>query len=374
MAMKIKWAQWHKLPDGKLKSFAKLFSTRPSKELIANVDTQFKILQSSETDFFPVTINDEEWHNSFVCSPFNAYTQYSIDEAMRKIKHKIVQYPLFFIIKLMSFYLKYAAIDKNVHINNFLLSTNPYADFDITKLNHMTQFVSQQYPDHAIIFRSLNKFQHRHLFPHFQFNNYHLLGSRQVYIFDTPYDEWLTHNNNKQDSRLIKNQGLTPIDHKAMADYLPQALALYNQLYLRKYSHHNPQFTLDYFTQCHSEGIIHFQGYKDNQNKLKAFAGLFILGDTITSPLVGYDTNEDIKKGLYIHAIRLIMQYKFESRILLNLSSGASAFKRLRGGQASMEYSAVYVAHLSKKRRFAWNTIVFLSNKIGVPIIEKYGL
>ncbi len=372
--MKIKWVNWQELPVGKLKSFAKLFSTMPSKALIENVETEFKILQTADNGFFPVTINHTEWNNSYVCSPYNALAQYSADELLRKIKSKLVQIPLLFIIKLLSNWLKYTDINKNVHVNNFLLSTNPYADWDCSNLQELTAFIKQQYPDHAIIFRSLNKYQHQHLFPAFESNRYKLMGSRQVYIFDMSYGEWMSHNNNRQDTRLIKKADLRKIDHKEMADYLDQALELYNQLYLKKYSRHNPQFTLSYFTQCHVGEIIHFQGYVDDENKLKAFAGLFIYGGTITSPLVGYDTNAPVNKALYIHGIRLILQYKFDSSLLLNLSSGASSFKRLRGGEPSIEYSAVYLEHLSLKRRFALKSIVFLSNKIGVPLIEKYAL
>jgi hypothetical protein len=120
--------------------------------------------------------------------------------------------------------------------------------------------------------------------------------------------------------------------------------------------------------------MIYFQGYTDKNGKLKAFSGLFIIEDTITSPLVGYDINAPKKDGLYIHAIHLIMLYKFQSGKLLNLSSGASQFKRLRGGVSAMEYSVVYSQHLPVYRRIVWIFLKFITNKIGIPLIEKYEL
>lgn len=372
--MKTKWTTWNALPNGKLKAFAKMFSANKSDKLISNVDTELRILQVSGKDFFPVTINNNEWNNSFVCSPYNAYAQYSADELKLKIKHRFIQFPLLFIIRLLSKYLKYSDIDKNVHINNYSLSTNPYFEWNGEQIAELTTVVKQTYPNHAIIFRSLNTYQHQSLLNEFQSNDYQLLGSRQVYIFDENYKDWWKRNNNKNDARIIKKQGLKRIGHDEMKSYLEEALDLYNQLYLKKYSVHNPQFTLAYFQQCHLDKIIHFQGFIDDKNQLKAFAGLFIIGNTLTSPLVGYDTNESIKKGLYIHAIRLIMEYKFESDLILNLSSGAPLFKRLRGGKPSIEYSSIYIKHLNNKRRFAWNCIIFLSNRIGVPLIEKYKL
>ena len=159
-----------------------------------------------------------------------------------------------------------------------------------------------------------------------------------------------------------------------MSEYLEEALALYNLLYLEKYSRYNPQFTLAYFKKCHQDNMIYFQGYTDTNGKLKAFSGLFIIEDTITSPLVGYDINAPKKDGLYIHAIHLIMLYKFQSGKLLNLSSGASQFKRLRGGVSAMEYSVVYSQHLPIYRRIVWKFLKFITNKIGIPLMEKYEL
>lgn len=372
--VKIKWVKWEEIPDGILKSFGKLFSQNASNLLISNVDTKYNILKFSSDDFFSVTINETEWENSFVCSPYNAYAQYSEDELKWTIKNPWIQWPLLVVIRILSKYLKYAEINKNVHVNNYLLSTNPYFDWDAKELNEITTFLTQEYPNHTIIFRSLNEYQHQYLLNQFKSNDYQLLGSRQVYIFDDNYKDWLKRNNNKNDTRILKKEGLKRVGHEGMKNYLEAAHDLYNQLYLQKYSKHNPQFTLTYFEECHAAKIIHFQGFIDNENKLKAFAGLFILGGTITSPLVGYDTKEPIKRGLYIHAIRLIMRYKFESNLILNLSSGAPKFKRLRGGKPSIEYSAIYTKHLSRKRRFAWNCILFLSNKIGVPLIKKYKL
>jgi hypothetical protein len=143
-------------------------------------------------------------------------------------------------------------------------------------------------------------------------------------------------------------------------------------LYLEKYSKYNPQFTIKYFTTCYNDGIVHFQGYKNSENVLKSFSGLFIIGNTITSPLIGYDTAAPQKEGLYIHAAQLALLCKFKTNLLLNLSSGAPEFKRMRGGEPSIEYSAVYSRHLNRKRKITFIILQFISNKIGVPLMKKY--
>jgi hypothetical protein len=362
------------LPFGLHKSFAALFSDKSSDTLIKNVFTEVYTINIRDNLFFPITKNDESRENSFVCSPYTAYALYAKDELRSKVPNKLLQFPILLIIRLLGLFFKLGQIDRNIHINNFLLSTNPYPEWDGTEIAEITEVIKNKYPHHAIIFRSLNVYQHSNLIAQFDAKGYDKIGSRQVYIFDTSYNTWMTHNNNKNDLRLIKNKKLNYISHDKMSAYLEEALVLYNLLYLEKYSQYNPKFTLAYFKKCHEENLMHFQGYTDAHGKLKAFSGLFVLGDTITSPLVGYDIHAPKKDGLYIHAIYLIMLFKFKSGKLLNLSSGASQFKRLRGGVSAMEYSVVYCKHLPFYRRIVWMFLKFVSNEIGIPLMEKYEL
>ncbi len=374
MENNLKWINWEDLPEGQFKSFAQLFSTRSSNQSIKNVLTDFRILKVSDNLFFPVTINDLEIENSFVCSPHTAYVLYSKEELKKKIKNRWVKYFLLAIISLIDKWLKFGKIDKNIHVNNFLLSTNPYPEWDGSQIGAITDFIKKNYPEHAIIFRSLNRFQHQSLLDIYTEIGYKLIGSRQVYIINSSKEIWSKKRNNKLDNKIIKEQQLTYLNHEEMRDYLEQALELYSQLYLRKYPKHNPQFTISYFRHCYFEKIMVFQGFKGKDGLLKAFSGLFIIGNTITSPLLGYDTKAPQKDGLYIHAARLAPMHKFVNDQLLNLSSGASQFKRSRGGTPSIEYSVVFTKHLPFRRSFTWSILQFISNKIGIPLLEKYEL
>lgn len=372
--MAIRWLSHIELPDGLYKSFASIFACSDATTLIKNVFTEVTTIKVRDNLFFPLTKNDVAKENSFVCSPYTAYALYAKDELKTKIPNKLFQIPLLWIIKILGVFFKLGKIDCNIHVNNFLLSTNPYEDWNGAEIKEITDTIKTKYPNHAIIFRSLNVYQHLSLIEQFEANGYDKIGSRQVYIYDTSYEDWIKHNNNKNDRRIINNQKLKYIPHQQMGDYLEEALELYRQLYLEKYSRYNPQFTIVYFKKCFQENLMHFQGYIDANGKLKSFAGLFIVGNTITSPLVGYDTKAPKKDGLYIHAIYLIMMYKFKSGKLLNLSSGASKFKRLRGGLPAMEYSVVYMQHLPFYRRIVWQFLKFISNKIGIPLMKKYEL
>ncbi len=370
--MKIRWAEPHEI-KGNVRAFSTMFEV-DSHLLIENVHTQYRVLAINDDLFFPVTINHTEWDNAFVCSPYSAYAEYSKEEVRWTISNPVLRFFLFLVIRSIAGWLKRGEFNKNVHVNNYLLSTNPYPEWNGDEIAGITDFLKAEFPDHAIIFRSLNEYQHGHLLSEFEAHQYEKVGSRQVYIFDLTKEAWLKHRNNKHDNKLIRKSGLRLIEHDQMKVYLPQALELYSALYLEKYSKLNPQFTLRYFNECYYAGLIEFQGYIDESGMLKAFSGQFTVDNTITSPLVGYDTNAPREQGLYIHAAQLAILSKFKKGLLLNLSSGAAEFKRLRGGEASIEYSAVCIHHLPKKRLRRWKAIKFVSNKIGVPIIKKYKL
>ncbi|WP_018343224.1 hypothetical protein [Cytophaga aurantiaca] len=372
--MKIEWIKAEAIKDPLLKRVAALFSNHTSRALIQNVDTEIRFIQIQHSLVFPVTINNAEWDNSYVCSPYTAYVTYAKEEAEQKIQNKILRFILKLFISTFGIYLKSTQINKVVHVNNFMLSTNPYPEWKGSHIREVLAFLVKELPGHAIIFRSINDIQHKELLKACVNANMKLIASRQVYIYNEPFTDFMKRNNNYQDQRIIRKKGLIYVSHEEMWGYLEEALHLYNLLYLKKYSKHNPQFTLTYFTESYTLGLIHFQGYKDHTGRLRSFCGLFTQGDTITSPLVGYDTSAPKEDALYIHAIQLIYMYRLNANKTLNLSSGAPLFKRLRGGIPAIEYSAVYVKHLSLFRRSVFVLLKFASNSIGVPLLKKYEL
>ncbi len=370
----IKWADDGTIPEAKAAEFYRLFTTYKSELLISNVDTETKVLSIEDKWFLPVTINHTEWKNSYVCSPYTAFITYSKEELYRNVKNYFLRKFIHFILRLCSGWFKRKQLNKVIHINNFLFSTNPYPDWMGSYLPHLTTFLTEQYPEHALVFRSLNYAQHSLLMSEFERYGYKFSASRQVYLFHPNAQTFSMHRNIKLDKRKVRQSGLQLVRHEEMKEYLAQALELYNKLYLEKYSPLNPQYTLLYFQEAYKNGMIYFQGYKNSENVLKAFSGMFELGNTITSPLVGYDTSAPQKEELYLHASQLVFKRMLETGQSLNLSSGAALFKRLRGGQPHIEYSAIYYEHLSSDRRRLFKILKFLTNKIGVPVLKKYKL
>lgn len=84
---------------------------------------------------------------------------------------------------------------------------------------------------------------------------------------------------------------------------------------------------------------------------LDEIAGCLGMHETMTTLVIGYDVALPCKLGLYRMLTALVFQEARDTGRLLNLSAGAAQFKRHRVGKAQIEYSAVYVAHLSVFQR-----------------------
>jgi hypothetical protein len=113
---------------------------------------------------------------------------------------------------------------------------------------------------------------------------------------------------------------------------------------------------------------------KNDQGRIDGVVGWFTNGDILTAPVVGYATELPQRLGLYRLLTQMCLQEAVRRRCLLNFSSGAAHFKRLRGGVPEIEYSLVFVGHLSKKRQRVWYLLSWILRTIGVPIMKKFKL
>ncbi len=349
------------------------FITQGSKVFIRNLNTQLSLLSMGEVAL-PLTLNHWEYENSYVCSPYTAFVSYTKEE-LRKLKSPLLIYPLQALISLLSFALKACEINRVVHVNNWMLSTNLYDDIPLNEVPKITQQLVGQYPNHLIIFRSLTEYTNAALKEKLVQSGYILIPSRQVYFFDRKKIDFLKRHNTQIDLKLLaktpyrlqRHEDISELDYERITE-------LYNLLYIDKYSHHNPQFTCKLIRLWHEEKLMTFYGFRDSEGILQGVVGYFIQNRVMTTPLVGYNTTISQAHGLYRMLIALVLRDAAEKEIVLNLSSGASGFKVLRGAFPEIESSAVYAKHLSLKRRILIRSLQFILERIGVPLMKKYRL
>jgi len=359
--------------NDKSQKYSAPFIQFPSNQWILNTETTMTTEEIGGF-IFPVTLNETEYESSYVCSPYNALVTYSQDELV-KIKNRPMRLFLSLLLKAMGGLFRWGEINKNLCVNNFLLSTNPYPDWQGEGAKEHLNKCLSQYPNHTIAYRSLNNHTNEALIQNLTNLGFILVPSRQVYIFDFKLCDFKSRNNTQNDRRALAKSEYKLVMHEEIceSDY-PNIVSLYNKLYLDKYSQHNPQFSLKLIAYWHKHKLLTMFGLRDSQGDLQGIIGIFESEKVITAPLVGYNTDLPNQNALYRILIYLILDYSEKKGHCLNLSSGASDFKILRGGQPFIEYSALYVKHLPFYRRLTWKVVNGLLRTLFVPLVKRYKL
>lgn len=350
-------------------SYMRPFFEKGSASMIANVETVPALLRLPGL-ILPVTVNSEEYDNSYVCSPYTACVSYAKEE-LSKLHFPLLERILRALIEGLSGVLKKARINAVVCVNNWMLSTNLYPALKPADIPAIRDLIVGRYPHHAVMFRSLNSHTNKALIKSFRRNGFILAPSRQVYLFDPALSEYGARHNSKMDARKLETTEYEIAGHDDITeDDYARIVELYNLLYLEKYSRHNPQFTLELIAHWHRNKLLHMQGLRGRDGRLDGVVGCFEQNGITSAPLVGYDTSMPKHLGLYRMLIALVLKRAQDHDMVLNLSSGASGFKLLRGGHGFIEYSAVYIAHLPRPRRFVWRLLAFLLTFLGVPLMK----
>ncbi|MDU8357367.1 hypothetical protein [Pseudomonas syringae group sp. J309-1] len=347
--------------------------------LIANVSTRMALLDTG-TQQLAVSINDghDPEDNCYVVSPRTAYSGYAREE-LNRIGRPWLTRPLSALTQGVDALLSAAKVDKLVHVNNWLLSTNLYpADWDLNELPQISAFLQRTFPDHALCFRSINAFSNRELKQRLRGLGFLSIPSRQVYVFDgrsgadAPF---LRHHNTRLDRTLLRRSAYEVVPGSALSDSdFVRVEQLYNLLYLDKYCRLNPHYSARWIQRGQREGWLEIRVLRTPDGRIDGALGWFANDATISTPIVGYDTALPQKTGLYRQLTCLCLLEAAERRTVLNFSSGAAGFKRLRGGQPQIEYSLIKVAHLPWRRRWIWRLLSVLLHGIGVPLMRTLKL
>lgn len=345
-----------------------------AKYFIQNVHTKTYVLEADHL-VLPLTVNDKEYDNSYVCSPYTHYISYAKEE-LWELKNPLLEKLLLPLIHILGHWLKWSQINKAVVVNNWFLSTNLYHRMTDKQLEQITLFLKERFPVHAIMFRSLNRRLYPELFSHLSELGFCPLFSRSVYLF---YPEKLQKMNRKSrkdlnnDKRLLRNSGYEILDHNALTeDEIKMVRKLYNQLYIEKYSGHNPLFTEAYYVNAFKNHLLQCRALKKD-GKIEGVIGFFTKDGVLTTPILGYDTSLDKRKGLYRMLSYLIVEEVVQNNYIGHFSAGAGGFKRSRGAEQENEYSFVYVQHLPKHRQHIWKILHFILQAIVEPLARKSG-
>ena len=177
-----------------------------------------------------------------------------------------------------------------------------------------------------------------------------LLPSRQVFLIDDVAHQSLSRRDTRRDHTLWQagNFIYEDITHLKPSDSARIA-KLYAQLYLDKYSQLNPAYTEQFIEMSHTLGLIQYLVLRNPDGLIEAFGGIHGSDTHATMPLIGYNMDLDQRLGLYRLAFHA-------------------------GADAEIEYTAFYLRHLSRFRRYPFAGLEAVANHIGIPLLKKYQL
>jgi len=355
------------------KKYIEMLASADMPSLIANVKTRILALRSGKR-VFPITVNDDEIGNSYVCEPYSAYILYSKEE-MDIVDIGWLKWLFKPMISLASIFLRIAQINRIVHVDNWLLSTNLHGDWDGADINAIRELLISKYPDHIIAIRSLDYWSNENLLRAVQNDRWYLFPSRQIWVTNDMEKQWLPRHSVREDKRILRKSELTTDTIKVMTNADAERIAeLYHMLYVGKYSPLNPIFLPKWIQETCRLEIIRYRCARDGDDQIQAVAGSFCRADVLTPPIVGYDTSRPQSLGLYRIASLLFSEDAMQAHVRLHGSAGAASFKRFRGAEAYTEYSAYFIDHLSLSRRLILKTLSIFLNHIAVPMMRKYQL
>lgn len=375
-AQELARMDWGQLEDGEYARdyLTALLADTPTRH-VHNVRTQLLGLLAGGR-VMPVTVNDAEYDNSYVCSPYTHFVAYAREE-LDMLDSRLLKRLFTPVLAGVGLWMKRSRCNQIAIVNNWLLSTNLYHAWTAEQAGEIARFCAKKFPRHVIAFRSVCQRLCPELYSGLKQAGCIMVPSRYVYLFhpDWPGEgTWRVRNTLSRDRKLLAKSGYRVLRHDELAEGQAERIVeLYNALYLDKYSRLNPQFSEEFVRLAMRRRTLTLIGL-EKDGRLDGIVGYFVRNGVMTTPLFGYDTRLPRETGLYRMLSSLLVQEAEREGLLLHQSAGVGAFKADRGAIGEPEYTAVYVRHLPPYRRWIWQALAFLLERIGIRLVEKYEL
>lgn len=359
--------------NGIAQAYIDAFVREGSRAFIANLDTTVVARRWGEY-LLPMTINHGEKAETFVCSPKVGYIDYPREELSRFPNRALVP-ALRAIIGAMGGLLTLTDLDRIVHINNWMMSSNHPLALDPSLARSQTEELTHLYPKHILAMRSLTRRYNTELIEALLSAGWVLLPSRQIFLVDDVPRECSPRRDTKRDAALWERGAFSYVESSDVSEAdAARIVEIYNLLYLDKYSRLNPHYTARFVDMTQRIGMIRYLILRDAEGVIQGFGGMYTSHGHATMPLIGYDTRMAREHGLYRLVFHAGLRFAASRGLHFNMSSGATSFKRSRGATAEMEFTAFHVRHLPRWRGLPFAALQWVAEHVGMPILRKYDL
>lgn len=342
--------------------------THGPKHYIDNIHTAIKAI-SVDDKIIPFTISHNDCESSYVASLYNQYIGYARDELPRQVTlpMRTLYDPLLFVLGEL---LRASKINRSLHVNNWLFSTNLTPELNQKQLGALVEALVDEYPKHAIVFRSVNAWNPDTL-DCFVASGFTPLFSRQIFMLDSKTDEPFKERHMKKDVQLLQTSGYKIVHPSALTTKDAARIAeLYHALNIHKHSRQNPQFNERFTGMSIQNQALRFTCL-EKDGVIDAVYGCYDDGSAMVAPFFGYDTSKPESLGLYRQICAAAVLEAHEKGLLYNQSSGASEFKTRRKATPVLEYHMIFTRHLNSFRRAAWKGMCAYSNRVILPFVVK---
>jgi hypothetical protein len=354
----------------KVAELSALFSQVPMVDLIMDAVADMGAIDIAGQAFPYSTSNPTTTPNCYLCSPQTAYVNYAIEETHTLDLPRPVQRLMQAAIKAFKPLLHATGLDAQIQLNNWMVSTNPVPDLDAELADAIKETCIARHPDRAIVIRSLNDVSDAGSIDALSDAGFTMLAARQIYFL--PKTSVGVTRDVRRDAKILAETELDIVEGSSLTrEEYDRCIDLYGMLYLDKYTALNPHYTATFLREMQDRGLMRIIALRHPDAGIVGFTGLFESLGTLTQPLVGYDTRRAQNEGLYRMLMQIGREHAQSHGLHYNMSAGAAGFKRNRGGVSAIEYTAVYVAHLSRKNRVATAWLSFLTRKIGIPLVKR---
>jgi hypothetical protein len=321
----------------------------------------------------PATVNDGDAVDCHLVSPLTHYLAYGSFELRRSVSptvRRVTRVPLDLALAIY----RRTSLGRVVHVNNWLLPTNPRLSLGCDEIAALTRSLASRFPTHALVFRTLESGPDEDpLLQRLEEAGYRRVYYRPVYLFDGSGQARRTPRDVVNDMRLLRTTDLRTRSLEKDDACDPERLAaLYRHLYIDRYTPLNPAYNATFFRIARESGFIRFQTL--HGERIEGFASHYVQGARMTAAMCGYDTTRDQRMGLYRLVTAVLIRAARENRRVLNLSGGVGRFKMNRGAVAVPECEAVFDRHLPSRRRVGWAFVRLFYNSIGRRLARRLAI
>lgn len=320
----------------------------------------------------PVTCAHDASDTSYVASLISGWCRYAVVEAVRRLPARAEVLPRLAQAPLIG-WMRAARLHHAALLDNWLVSTNLRPDLPGAAWRSALEAQIAQAPGRPVAIRNVCDAVNPGVCAELRNQGWLMVPARLIYCCDPKQPQLWRRNHVRKDRRLLEDaQFEWEAASKLGMHDLPELRRNFRKVFIDKHSALNPDFSDDYFRHCLRTGFLDLHGLRYQGRWVGVLAVLQRAG-WLTTPLIGYDTELPQELAIYRRLMARLLDLARQRDCRLHYSSGAGSFKQARGGEASLEYTALYVRHLARPIRLAAETFAASLDRLASPLLTRYG-